>query len=483
MTGPAPGGARLVHDGARLIDAARGRTLAGAELRAALGAVADAYAGLPMGVVFARVGITLDSALRYLGAVEAGRPVALLDPALRTATLADLVERYAPAAVVGLAEGGAGADPGELPKGYRRVELPALGPAWVHETAPDHAPHPDLAVLLATSGSTGSPRLVRLSRTAVLDNARAIAAALDIDAAEVAPTSLPLFYSYGMSVLNSHVHAGATVVIVDGGVLAREFWQAVDRYGGTSLAGVPYNYEMLARIRWSPAKHPSLRTLTQAGGRLRPELIERYHELVTAAGGRLFVMWGTTEAAPRMTTLPAERLPEKLGSVGPALPGGRLSVLPGDGVETRVPHVTGEIVYRGPNVMLGYAESAADLSRGDDQGGVLHTGDLGYLDEDGYAWITGRLKRIGKVFGIRVNLDDIERIARDTGLVSGPLAATPAGERVVVWCEGAAPENLAGLVAAQLRVHRSAVETRAIEALPLLPSGKVDYRALEASAA
>ncbi len=142
-------------------------------------------------------------------------------------------------------------------------------------------------MLLATSGSTGDPKLVRLSRDAVAHNAEAIGAALRITSAEIAPTSLPLFYSYGMSVLNSHLAAGATVVVIDGGVLSRDFWAAFDQHGATSLAGVPYHYEMLARIRWTPAKHPTLRTLTQAGGRMRSELITAFHEKIAEVGGGL----------------------------------------------------------------------------------------------------------------------------------------------------------------------------------------------------
>src|SRR5439155_6347531 len=210
----------------------------------------------------------------------AGRPGALLDPALHPGTLAELVRRYEPAAVVGLAEGGAGAEPGDLPKGYRTAELDGLGPAWLRETPTAELPHPELGVLLATSGSTGDPKLVRLSRAAIGSNARAIATVLGIDGDEVAPTSLPMFYSYGMSVLNSHLASGATVLVVDGGVLSRDFWAAFDAHGATSLAGVPYNYEMLAKIRWTPAKHPSLRTLTQAGGKLRNEMIAHFHDKI-----------------------------------------------------------------------------------------------------------------------------------------------------------------------------------------------------------
>lgn len=122
-------------------------------------------------------------------------------------------------------------------------------------------------------------------------------------------------------------------------------------------------------------------------------------------------MYGQTEATARMAVLPPERLADKLGSAGLALPGGRLEA-----------DDDGEILYHGPNVMMGYADTADDLSRGDDLGGVLRTGDLGRVDPDGFLHITGRLKRMAKIFGIRVNLDDVERMLRG----SGPVAVTAA---------------------------------------------------------
>lgn len=479
----------LVAPGARLVDAATGDTITGEALAGAIGAVAAAVAGIPAGAVFARTGLTVGAALSYLGCWAAHRPVALLDPALDPRTLADMVRRFAPAAVVGLDEGGVGVSPGELPPGYERRVFEAIGPAWVRrgDAAAAPPPHPDLGLMLATSGSTGDPKLVRLSRTAIVSNAAAIGDALRIGTDEIAPTSLPLFYSYGMSVLNSHLAAGATVVVVDGGVLSRDFWAAVDRYRATSLAGVPYHYETLARIRWSPARHPSLRTLTQAGGRLRNEMILAYHEKIQALGGRFYVMWGQTEAGPRMSTLPADRLPEKLGSPGCALAGGSLSVRTEDGTETQRAGVEGEIIYRGRNVMMGYAETAADLSRGDDLGGVLATGDLGYLDEEGFLFLTGRLKRIGKVFGIRVNLDDIEKmVSRSAVDGAGPVAAVASEDRVVVWCEGdldaARRAEITKLLAERMKVHRSGFDIRVVAVLPLLSNGKIDYKALEANA-
>ncbi|RKT51985.1 AMP-binding protein [Saccharothrix australiensis] len=467
MTAPAS----LAHPGARLRDAATGELLGGAELADRVAREAAACAALPPGVLFLRVGTDLPSVLRYLGAFEAGRAVALLDPAQDRAVLDDLVARFRPAAVLGAPVDGdpapgyrAGAD------GWARVA--AEGVAGV-------APHPDLAVLLPTSGSTGNPKFVRLSRRALLANASAIADVLGIGPDEVAPTTLPLHYSYGMSVLNSHLLRGATVLVEGSGVVARPFWDAVAEYGATSLAGVPYHYEMLRRLRFDPAKYPTLRTLTQAGGRLRPELVAEFNDRMTAVGGRMFVMYGQTEAAPRMATVPAERLADKLGSAGPALPGGSFAVRLDDGSETVEPGVVGEVVYRGPNVMMGYAESEAELAAGDELGGVLVTGDLGYLDADGYLFITGRLKRIGKVFGNRVNLDDLEQLVKHLGAA----AAVPSGDKVVVWLDQAGRDECraaAKALSEALRLHVSGFDVRPADGFPLLPSGKIDYRSLEA---
>ncbi|MEU6641337.1 AMP-binding protein [Saccharomonospora sp. NPDC046836] len=460
----------LVSDGARLVDVVGERSLTGAELTAAIERVAAELSTLPDGVVFARTGLDLSSVLGYLGAIEARRAIALLDPVLKGEVLERFVTRFRPAALLA-------APDTAPPPGYT-----ARNGHWVRQDSDGVHPHPDLAVLLSTSGTTGAPKLVRLSRQALLTNAEAIADALAIHHGEVAPTSLPLHYSFGLSVLNSHLVRGASVVIEPSGLLTRGFWNTVTDHRATSLAGVPYHYEMLRRLKFDPQRYPTLRTLTQAGGPLRTELVAHFNDTMLAAGGRMFVMYGQTEAAPRMATVPAERLAEKLGSAGAALPGGAFTIRRDDGEETTHPKIVGEVVYRGPNVMMGYAETEAELARGDDIGGVLTTGDLGYLDEEGFLYVTGRLKRIGKVFGNRVNLDDLEQAVRAGGAGIDVVAAVAGDDRIVLFAEGAGSQTcreVSRALAERMHLHASGFDVRPIAAVPLLSSGKVDYRRLE----
>jgi acyl-CoA synthetase (AMP-forming)/AMP-acid ligase II len=401
----------LLHPSARVVDAATGTVLTPEMIDAAAGEIA----GQP--IVFLPMPATVEAVARYLAALRLEKPVLLLDPDLDHSAL---IARY---------------------------------------TTDDV--HPDLALLLTTSGSTGDPKLVRLSRPAVLANAGQVAGSLGVTGDDVAITTLPLFYSYGLSVLHSHLLRGATVVLERTGIMQKDFWAAVGEYGVTSLAFVPSQYEMLRRLRFDPARYPSVRTLTQAGGRLRTDLVTDFAARMDAVGGRMFVMYGQTEAGPRMACLPPDRLADRLGSVGRAMPGGAFAI------------EDGEVVYRGPNVMMGYAETAADLARGDDLAGVLHTGDLGRLDDEGFLFITGRLKRMAKVFGVRINLDDVER--------HFPVAAVAGDDRLHVFTEDGDVRALRSKIAEWLGTHFTGVDVRTISSLPLLPTGKIDYRALEAS--
>ena len=247
-----------------------------------------------------------------------------------------------------------------------------------------YALYDELALLITTSGSTGSPKLVRQSYTNLLDNAQSIAEYLKLDDTERPITTLPMNYVYGLSIINSHFLVGATLLLTDKGLMQKEFWNFFKEAEATSFGGVPYTYEMLDKLRFYRMKLPSLRTMTQAGGKITPELHEKFAAYAAEQGKNFVVMYGAAEATSRMGYLPPERAVEKKGSMGIPIPGGKFRLIGADGQEITEPLTTGELVYEGKNVTLGYAERGEDLVLGDERHGVLETGDMAQFDEDGF---------------------------------------------------------------------------------------------------
>lgn len=335
--------------------------------------------------------------------------------------------------------------------------------------------HPDLALLLSTSGSTGSPKLVRLSHRNLAANADAIVEALGLTERDCGITSLPLHYCYGLSVLHSHLAAGARMAMVHASVIDPCFARAVHEGGVTSIAGVPHTFDLLETGDAARVLAPSVRLLTQAGGRMAPEARERWRARAREAGAELVVMYGQTEATARMAYLPPDLAATCPDAIGVAIPGGELRI---DPVADRTDDV-GELVYRGPNVMMGYAASAADLS----EGASLHelrTGDLGRYDaEHGVFEVVGRASRFIKPFGLRIDLDVVEA---QLGAVLGEVAATGDDERIVVAAPGEDPAVVRALVedASGLPERRITV---LVDPIARTASGKVDHGALLRSAA
>ena len=249
----------------------------------------------------------------YLASIEAGHAVAMLDSALSLEFQDRLIALYEPDLLLSSAALGREID------GY---ELTMEGDLHIgrRQTHVEGEIHPDLALLLSTSGSTGTPKFVRLTHGNIESNAHSIREALGITAADRPITSLPIHYSYGLSVINSHLAAGAEIVLTHMAAIAPGFWDAFRTYGCTSFSGVPYSYQILRRLDFDKLNIPTLNTLTQAGGRLHTDLVSHFHKIIASRGGRMFVMYGQTEATARIAIIPAEKLTEKLGSVGQSDP-------------------------------------------------------------------------------------------------------------------------------------------------------------------
>lgn len=397
---------------------------------------------------------SVEAVVAVVGAWAAGHAVALL-PAGDGAALAQFRRDFAPEAVYARVGG------------RWRLTLDARGAGPLH---------PDLGLVLMTSGSTGHGKGVRLSRAAVAANAVQIADVLRIGAADRAALVLPLQYSFGLSVLTSHLAAGASVWLAEGGILAEGFLGRASALGVTNIQTVPLGYELLERAGFLETEMPSLRFLAVAGGALAPVVQRRFAGKMAARGGRFHAMYGQTEAVARIACLPAEMAVERAGCIGVAVPGGELALRDEAGRDV----AEGELQYRGPNVMMGYATVRSDLARGAEVG-WLATGDVARREADGLFRIVGRTRRMSKIAGVRVGHDAVEAGLAERGVVAAVFGGDQ-GLRVAY--EGArAAGQVADMAAEIAGVMRRRVEAFGVATLPRLPSGKVDYGALGRMAA
>jgi acyl-CoA synthetase (AMP-forming)/AMP-acid ligase II len=390
---------------------------------------------------------TVDAVTAYLGALRAGHPVILAD-ASRPHLLNELRQRFNADVII-------------TERGWRE-----------RRTETVHELHPDLALLLSTSGSTGSPKLVRLSRTNLQSNAEAIATYLNLRPDDRGVTSLPLGYCYGLSVLHSHLLVGAGVLLTGRSVIDPEFWRFAERRGATSFAGVPHTFALLERSHQTWYATPTLRFVTQAGGRLPAEDVRQLSALGQHHRWQFFVMYGQTEATARMAYLPPSETTRHPECVGRAVPGGSLHI---DGAG---PDGVGELVYRGPNVMMGYAEDPSSLGEGSGPH-ELRTGDLARQHSSGLFEIVGRRSRFAKLLGQRIDLDRVEGLL---AVEDRPVACTSDDRQLHVAVVEGESALMRRRAARLTGLPPGLVSVRQYAELPRLPSGKINYPLLSAGA-
>lgn len=335
----------------------------------------------------------------------------------------------------------------------------------------------DLCLLLCTSGSVGSPKLVRQSFKNVQSNADAIMTYLSLDENERPITTLPMNYTYGLSIINSHLTAGATLLMAKSTVVSKFFWDFFKAKEATSFGGVSFTYEMLKRIKFFRMELPSLRTMTQSGSKITEELFTEFAQWAEANGKRFVAMYGQTEATSRMTYLDPALATQKICSIGKAIPGGRLALIDTDGNEIEEAEATGELIYYGDNVTLGYAECAEDLIKGDERNGRLATGDIARRDADGYYYIVGRIKRFLKLYGNRVNLDEIDRLVKSHFDVDSASVGTDSKCITYVTDENIL-SDVEKFLANKTNLNSNAFKAVYIKEIPKNTSGKVLFSQL-----
>ena len=339
--------------------------------------------------------------------------------------------------------------------------------------------HEDLSHLLPTSGSTGSPKLVRHQYANIEAAALNISTFFELTENDRPLMVLPLYYTMGLSMVFSHLYVGATILITNQSMTDRNFWRFMKEEHATSFTGVPYSYEILNLMRFFRMDLPDLTLLTQGGGRMTKELNLKFAEFCRDNGKRWIATYGQSECTARMAWLPAKWAVEKVGSIGIAVPNGELSLIDMDGQPITAPHTEGEMCYRGKNVTMGYARKRDDLLLGDERHGFIRTGDLAYFDEDGCYYIVGRMGRFLKLFGMRVGLDECERIVK--GAFPGlECACVGTDEKMLVYLtDESYKDRVKEELVNRLKLVATSFEVRIIPAIPKNEAGKILYAKLD----
>lgn len=334
--------------------------------------------------------------------------------------------------------------------------------------------NPDLALILPTSGSTGSIKMVRLSYKNLAENAVSIASYLSLTSTERPITLLPMHYSYGLSIINSHLLVGATLLLSNDSVLSRNLWSFAEEHNCSSISGVPYTYSILHKIGFFEKDYPSIKTWTQAGGKMNKSLVQELATKAKEKNCRFFVMYGQTEATARISYVPPQLILEHPTSVGITIPGGTIHLIDDKKQTILAPNEPGEIVYSGPNVMMGYATNAHSLSLKDELNGTLYTGDIGQFDEEGLLYIVGRKSRFIKVSGVRIGLDELEKRIQ-TSLKIDAACGGKDDLLIVTFTDPDDKPKLQQLLSSVLKISPVSYTLEYVHSYPRNDYGKINY--------
>ena len=343
----------------------------------------------------------------------------------------------------------------------------------------EHSPslHPDLSMLMTTSGTTGSPKLVRHKYGNIESNAKNVAQVFGWTQDERGIIDLPMQYTMGLNVITSHLYAGATVLLISANLMSPLFWKFIKENRGTNFTGVPFSYEVLYKLRFFRMDLPYLKTMAEGGGKMSDTLFTAFADFANVAGKRFFATFGTTETSARLAYLPPEEASTHIGSIGRAIPEGILTIVDDKGNEVDTIGQEGELIYKGPNVTMGYGTCAEDLMKGDEFAGTYHTGDIAKKDSDGFFYIVGRKKRFLKLFGLRVSLDQSEKIIKEHFNID--CACLGDDQQMYIYLTDTnVVEDVRVFISQKTGLMAKSFSVKVVDEIPRFESGKINYKKL-----
>lgn len=352
---------------------------------------------------------------------------------------------------------------------------------YIYTLSGDYFKNKDLpSLLLTTSGSTGNPKVVKVSNENLISNTVSICDYLNIKSDSRHITTLPINYTYGLSCINTHLYSGAKIILNDYSILQSQFWKLFIKTLPTTFAGVPYTYEVLSRLDLKKLPFDSITVFTQAGGKLKNNLLKKYYEYCKNRNKEFIVMYGQTEATARMSYLPFKYLNTKLGSIGKAIPGGEFKLINTDRYKKVNEHIVGELIYKGDNVTPGYSDSYLNIEVDKNSSKILNTGDLAYIDKDDFIFISGRKKRFAKINGIRYSLEDIQEISDEIATT----AVSSDDKLIYIYFESNNNQvkdissQIKKYIQSKIKISPASLKVVTINKIPRSESGKILYSEL-----
>lgn len=330
--------------------------------------------------------------------------------------------------------------------------------------------HPDIKILLSTSGTTGVPKLVKLSDENLYQNALSILQYMPILETDVVPLNVPINFVYGFSIFTTNCMRGGKIVSTDKDIMQKAFWEEMEEFGYSTLGGVPYLYENLNRLGFFTKDNKSLRYLTHTGGVINSELRKTIFSYCHQFDKEFFAQYGQTEAGGRMAYLTTAGLLEEETSIGTPVQGGSFEI----------DEDSGELFFSHPGIFGGYANTLGDLKTYE-QPRVLPTGDTARKGKNGIYYITGRIRRIMKLFGIRLNLDEVEFILKNEWEGNTFVCLNSHDKKIIVLYDNNTidPKAITETIKTKLRINPLYIVAEYIESFPLSPNGKINYPLLQ----
>ncbi|WP_413539644.1 AMP-binding protein [Aerococcus viridans] len=422
-------------------------------------------------LVFQIADNSIDSFVAHYGLVNNGIVSLILSHEINQDLLQNLVEIYSPNYIV--------TRNNESNIKYSNYEFTQIGNHTVYSLHNELINiNSQVEFLMSTSGSTGSPKLVKYKKGNLTTNAINVSKSFEWTENEVSLCSLPLNYTMGLNVINSQLVVGAKVVLTNHNVVSLEHWNLIDKYQITNFTGVPFSYEVMKKFRIFNKELPSLKTLCSGGGKLTSQLFKDIAEYTAKHGKRFISSFGTTETSARMMMLDPKLVFEKNQSIGKPINGGRAELITDNGNIINEADTPGELVYYGPNVTLGYATNKMELNLPDEFKGEYHTGDIAIRDNEGFYYIKGRLKRFIKITGNRIGLDEVENFVSSQFNI--PVAVTGEDENLQVFIEDEKlSEEIRAYISEKIDISILSITVNIITNIPRNESGKIKYKDLE----